>query len=550
VGVPLKTDESAAMTSGAGDRALRLATLLMIGLSFLSLAGPFLVARIPPLTDYPNHLARYWLIAGGSRSSALTPFYRIVWSNAVTNVGIDRVVALLAPFVSGLTVGHIAAVATAVLPPAGVLCLNYAAFRRLTPWQALFPVAAWSTTLLMGFLNFQIGLGLALLFASVDPLVQPRLWKGAILMRLPFGLILAADHLFGLFFYAVLLAGLAVGPAALAPWTWREQGRRLLRGALAAAWCLIPLAILAVHPRALPGAQPQLHELDHAIRYYVIPGKFATLLSPLASYNIFQELVLALALTALFVWLNRGRALIAHGGLMLSFAGLISLAVLAPSHAAGASWVDRRFPIMALFCVLAALQTRPDLPRRTGLIVGGAALGLAVLQSAWVAWNWRAMNRDMGDVVHVLATVPPGAAILPLQHDPSLLVKIRAPAGRYMFAVGDATFRHFDALAVPLRQAFVPNLFSARGLQPLTVLGHWDAIAEHNGGDIASAGALTRPPLPGEPSYIPGWRDRFDYVLVLNADMPDQAGPFRPPPELTLVSATHFAELWRVKRAR
>jgi hypothetical protein len=35
---------------------------------------------------------------------------------------------------------------------------------------------------------------------------------------------------------------------------------------------------------------------------------------------------------------------------------------------------------------------------------------------------------------------------------------------------------------------------------------------------------------------------------VLNADMPDQSGPFYPPPELTLVSATRFAQLWRVTR--
>jgi hypothetical protein len=550
----------------------RHAIAVMVASSFVTLLAPFLFAHIPPLTDYPNHLARYWLIAGGVREPALAAFYRIDWFNAVTNVGVDRMVALLAPLASGLVLGHLAVVAAAVLPPLGALALNRAltgqpligraVTPRITAWQALFPLAAWSTTFLMGFVNFQIGLGLALLFAAGDPLAQPEVWRsilgrhassrdllarGAVVIRAPLGMILAADHLFGLLFYGVLLAGLGMGPQPLVLLDWRRLLVRLRRAALAASWCLIPLAITATH-KALPGAEAYGRSPGHSIQYNVMPGKLATLFSVLASYNVFQEIVLALALVVLFVWLNRRRALTAHAGLMLACAGLVLLAVLTPSRAAGASWIDRRFPIMALFCGLAAFQLRGDVSRRFALVLGAAALGLAGLQSAWVSWNWRAMDRDMGAVRQVLAAAPAGATILPLQHDPSLALKWHAPAGRYMFGVGDATYRHFDALAVPLRHAFVPNLFAARGLQPLKVLGDWDRIVEHNGGDLASVSALTRTPYPDEASYIAGWRGRFDYVLVLNADMPDQSGPFRPPPELTLVSTTRFAQLWRVAR--
>ena len=529
----------------------------LVALSFLTLLAPLLLADIPPLTDYPNHLARYWLIAGGLREPALAPFYRIDWFNAVTNVGVDRVVSLLSPLASGMLLGHIALAAAAVLPPMGVLALNYAVTRRITAWQALFPLAAWSTTFLMGFLNFQIGLGLALLFAAMDPLVQPDLWRilerrgmgwGVAAIRIPLGLILAADHLFGLLFYAVLLAGLGLGSEPLVLRRWQSLLLRLRRAALAGAWCLIPLAITATH-KALPGTEGAPKSFNHSIQYNVMPGKLATLFSVLASYNVFQEMVLAGAIVALFVWLNRCRALTAHTGLMVACVGLVALAILAPSRAAGASWIDRRFPIMALFCALSALQLRKGVSPRFALAVGAASLGLACLQSAWIGWNWRAMDRDMRAVRQVLAAVPAGATILPVQHDPTLALKWRAPAGRYMFGVGDATFRHFDALAVPLRHAFVPNLFAARGLQPLKVLGDWDRVVEHNGGDLASVSALVRPPLPEEASYIPGWRTRFDYVLVLNADMPDQSGPFRPPPELALVAVTRFAQLWRVARA-
>jgi hypothetical protein len=524
---------------------------VLIALSFLTLVGPFLIARIPPVTDYPNHLARYWLIAGGAKDPALSVFYRIDWANAVTNVGADRMVSLLAPWFSALTIGHAAIIVAAIAPPLGVLTLNLAVFRRLNPWQAMFPLAAWSTTLLMGFVNFQLGLALALLFASIDELIPRRRWLTAGLARIPLGVVLMIDHPFGLIFYAILVAGLAMGAAPISPIDVRALGARLRRAALAASWCVIPIAIVTLWGHhALPGAQHAPTDVANPIRYLAYPGKFATLLSPLASYNIAQELVLAMTLAGLFTWLNRRRAFVVHGGLMLASAGLVFLSVAAPSHAAGASWIDRRFPIMALMCAFGALQARADLSRRVSVSIGATTFALTVLQSAWVAWNWRAMSQDMNAAIAVLQDVPAGARLLPMQHDPSLSLKWRAPAGRYMFGVGDATFRHYDSLAAPLRHAFSPKLFAAKGIQPLRILGDWDRLVEHSGGDLASVSALSRPPLVGEPAYVPGWRTRFDYVLVLNADMPDASGPFRPPAELTLVSSNRFAQLWRIAPLR
>ena len=522
----------------------------LVVLSFLTLAGPLLVARVPPLTDYPNHLARYWLIGGGAKDPALATFYRIDWANAVTNVGADRMVALLSPLVSALTIGHLAIIAATVTPPLGVLTLNLVVFRRLNPWQALFPLGAWSTTLLMGFVNFQLGLGLALLFASIDGLIPRRRWLTAGLVRVPLGVVLMIDHPFGLMFYAALVAGLAMGPDPLAPIDGRDLRRRLVRAALAASWCVLPIAIVALGGHhALPGAQPPAADVANPIRYLAYPGKFATLLSPLASYNIVQELALAAALAGLFAWLNGEAALTTHGGLMTASAGLVLLAIVAPSHAGGGSWIDRRFPIMALLCAFAALQAKPGLSRRFSVAIASATLALVTLQTAWVAWNWRAMSRDMNAVTAVLQDVPAGARVLPMQHDPSLALKWHAPAGRYMFGVGDATFRHYDSLAVPMRRAFSPKLFAAKGIQPLRILGVWDGLAEHSGGDLASVSALSRPPRPGEPPYVAGWRAHFDYVLVLNADMPDKDGPFAPPAGLALVSSNRFAQLWRITPA-
>ena len=513
----------------------------VVAVAFLVLLGPLLLSEIPPLTDYPNHLARYWLISGGSSDPLPSRFYRIDWSNASTNVALDWVAALLAPWLPGMAIGRILLFVAAGLPPIGLVALNVGLFRRATPWQAIFPIAAWSATFLMGFLSFQVGLGLALLFAAADPLVHPKLRRFAVVMRAPLGLVLIANHLFALVFYAVLLAGLAFGREPVSIGAWRE---RLWRAARAASWCLIPSLLYVAFAHALPVAAT--HGGLGEISFGNPAGKTVALFSPLVSYNVLVELPLAVCVVALIVWLARRGELEMHAGLLVAAAGLMLLCIVSPHAGAGSSWIDDRFPIMAFLCVLAGSQLSVSVSPRRGLAIALAAMSLVTVRTAWVGWNWRETESNISAVRRALAQAPAGATVLPLQHLQSLAARLSAPPGRYMFNLGDPTFRHYALLAIPLRQAFVPTLFALHGKQPIQVRGAWDLLVDHSGGDLASVHSLDRPPGPADPSYLRSWRERFSYILVLNADMADQDGPFRPPPGVEAVSDQGFAQLWRV----
>ena len=41
------------------------------GLTLLALAAPFAAVDVPPVLDYPNHLARFVLLAAGASRSAV-----------------------------------------------------------------------------------------------------------------------------------------------------------------------------------------------------------------------------------------------------------------------------------------------------------------------------------------------------------------------------------------------------------------------------------------------------------------------------------------------
>jgi hypothetical protein len=145
----------------------------LVALTLAALLVPVLVAQVPPLTDYPNHLARLWLLDGGADVPPVSGMYRITW-DTLTNIGIDLLAVGLRPLFSYEVVGRLSVAAAVLLPPVGGVVLWRALHGRFHWWQLSFGLLAWSLGVLTGFLNFEIGLGLALLAAAADPALMRR----------------------------------------------------------------------------------------------------------------------------------------------------------------------------------------------------------------------------------------------------------------------------------------------------------------------------------------------------------------------------------------
>ena len=104
---------------------------------------------------------------------------------------------------------------------------------------------------------------------------------------------------------------------------------------------------------------------------------------------------------------------------------------------------------------------------------------------------------------------------------------------------------------MPLRHAFVPTLFTAPGKQPLRVLPPWAEISVLEGVPAPIHYLRTFVPSIRESfmfGYITHWRERFDYVLVLNAQAPD-ADDEASVPGLELLADHGFARVYRILRS-
>jgi hypothetical protein len=535
-------------TTPAPDRLPGLLLLVALGL----LALPVLSVRMPPLLDYPNHFARIWLLAGGAEAPPVSSFYAVDWANASTNMGIDVLAALLGAAVPAAVLAPLFLLAALILPPLGAAALNRAAFGGWHWWQVGFAALAWSATLLAGFLNFQIGIGLALLAAAAEPAVARLRPATAFAARVGLAAVVLPVHPFGVLFYAALLTGLALGPAWRPLLSPRGIARAGGRAAAAAGAAAVPLIATALLAPALPGA----HTGEAAGMLwapFTFSAKLDLLFSGIRTYRRGVDLALVGLLAAPAVWaLARGRLRV-HAGLLLAAAALLALALVVPWQIRGTSWIQERFPTMAMLALAAALRPEPVPGRRfAGAALAGALLAVSAARTAVVADVWIERQADVAAVERALNRLPPGAALLPMEHTPGSRDR-GAPRGR--FIRGQGNYWHLPALGVPWHQAFVPTLFAMKGKQPIRVLPPWDGIAVDDGGPVSVSALLAEDPtryrsdwhkLPVH--HLAHWRERFDYVLVLNADMPDGAGPARPVPGLELVADEGFAQLLRIQK--
>ena len=529
-----------------------------IAVTLLALLVPIAVASLPALVDYPNHLARLWLLAGGAAVPPFPTIYRVTW-DTLTNIGMDYVGQLMIrahlPFEIA---GRILVTVAVLAGPLGSVFLWRSIHGRWHWWCMAFPLLAWGSGLFWkfyGFLNFEIGIGLALVAAALDPALARHGLASQTLARLLLATGLMLVHLFALPFYAVLLAATAIGPQ------WRPllQPARLRSVTLAilviAVIVALPLVLLLLAP-AIPGEQ--VHASSQSVVRDFLRGfaytrdhwheKLWNLLLGIRSYTAWVDGLTFAALAAPVLAALAARRLVIHAGMLLATVLLAALYLVVPFTLAGTAVIDARFALMAAFTMVLAMQ--PDLEAAPAQVATISLLLISLFRTGDIAWVWSQRSADLQAVARALAPVPAGASLLPLQHVPASF--LAEPTGRYIYS-GAATFNHYATLAVPWQHAFVPMLFAARGKQPLQILPPWDELNEPDGGIPASVHALDDPAVMADAlpnaRYTAAWRQRFNYALVLNADVPDQAGVFTPPPELELIRDEGFAQLYRIHRS-
>jgi len=501
-------------------------------LILLVLLAPFLIVDVPAILDYPNHLARFYILAHAN-DPVLSRMYAAHWA-PLPNIGMDLIGASLFRVLPVHVAGRVLLALSLVAPLAGTVLYARAAFGRWTWWSLGAGVLGFNGIFFLGFMNFLLGLGVALAGAAAWRLLRRRFgWAPTAIAGAAIALAVYFCHLLGFAFFALLI-GAQETEALLA--LRRDNSMRWGRVVRTAVMLVITvgpaLALYSLTRHGVPKDDLVFWRWSH---------KAVIWATPFLTYDLWLTLLTTAVL--LLVGTEVRRRARCASGVGLTLTTLAILFAVAPFTAAGGAFLDARLSVMAAFVVFAGLD--PQLPVRHARAIAAALIALGVGRSAEVAVNWRGRAQDLAELRAALAPVSPGSKVLLAMTE--FRDWLREGRGRVLQGVCRLD-EHLAGLVVIERRAFWPQLFADPNEQPVVVRPPYARMAEITFGEAPAWRDLAELPpsaVGRRYPYLTNWRQRFDYVLVLGPHpLADHA-----PGGISLVRAGTEASLYRIDHA-
>jgi hypothetical protein len=491
---------------------------LLFGLSLV----PVFVSPMPAMVDYPNHLARMFILTRTGSPDA-NPFYQVVWA-WYPNLAMDLLVPQLARFMTVETATRFFYLGSQCIVVSGAIAIELAVKRRFHVAGFIALMFLYSLPFTWGFVNFEFALGVALWGIACALFLQDRSWPVRLATNAAFTVLIFFSHFFALGIY-----GATVGVCEL----WRARARSASKQETAARLFLLAipalalLGLMAVSGGSIGGAGTAWH----------LAMKPYWLLHILNGYSLLLSAIgIVLLLATIVVLRRRGAIKLDAPGAWLAAAFTILYLAL-PSKLFDTSFVDLRIPTAAAFILPAFLWVSisdRQLTRAIALCAGAIIVANAVLvTTVWTSYNdeYRALLESFRKLEKNKLVLVGHSADAP---DPPLENLFEYP------------MYHAPTLAVHYASAFVPSLFTAPGKQPVAVRPLLARLYVPYAGPapvsilrkVADGHLLTDVPL-----FVRSWHRDYDYLYVV--------GPLAPNPMPALLdrmdSGSRFA-LYRIRK--
>ncbi len=421
--------------AGTWLRSSRLLLVLSLGLLAVALF-PLTLARIMPLADYPNHIARIYILQHAAQSPMLARYY-IPFIHFQPNLAFDLAVLWLGKLFPLWTAGKIFAGITFAVIVSGAIALNRVVHGRWSLWPCLTFLLLYNRLFLWGFIGYMFTLGLALWGLAAWFAVRKRNPATRIAVGGVFAFAIYIGHLFAFGFYGLVVAV----DFAYRNWArYRTERPAVIReAAVTFAQFVVPLLVFfLVSPTGEAGS---LTRWTSVFRPLTAPFNIVQ------NYNLPLDVATFLIFCGLFAYLYFRKRLLVPKPLFAAFLALAAVHLVMPDRLFSSYGADHRLPIaIALFAVAV---THPVIraPRAAAAVAVGL-VGLFLARTAVIAQVWSRADSVYRPYEEALAKLPQGARL-------SAIVMVTGATW-----LPDIPKFEIDCLAIMLRDAFVANVFA------------------------------------------------------------------------------------------
>lgn len=505
---------------------------------YLALSGialyPIFAVAVPPLVDYPNHLARIHVLSAWEDLPALQQNYQIEWS-LQPNVAMDLLLLQFAKILPIYDLGRLYIAATMLMLVGGTLTLARVVHGRFGLWPGVIFLFLYNKAFYWGFLNFLFFSGFYLFaLGAWIGLRERSCWLRLALFPV-LSFVLYFGHPIALGLYGLSILGYEF-------WRmWRQADRWSIRGlrdwAITAAQFIVPCLLFLFwylnHGNTGAGSTS----------YGPLPLKMTALIAPVLFDPLYFDFAVALFVGLVGVWAWSERSVAFAPELKVPAVLLVVTAVLMPSHLFGVWGADFRISVLLAFVVIAGMRIETPAVRASNFVLV-IALGLFVSRVVMVTDAWQTLDRRFEEFRQAAQSIDVGDSVLVVLDRED--AETETPERRYF------RYWHMAALAVIDRQAFFPYLFT--GHTTITASPARSAIDSPAGVPVSRTD-LQRDMDPKTSQYRLGqsikaffraywtaWPENFDYVLVIRFRNPTNPVPSHLDP----VHVGSYFDLYRV----
>ena len=489
--------------------------LLLYTILSAAVLYPLFIVEIPPLVDYPSHIARIHILSSIASDTALQANYAVTW-RALPNLAMDIILPPLTALMSVYTAGKIFVGLAILIPVAGVAALRKVLHGQVGIAPALAFLPAYNLCLTWGFLNFLFATGLCILaFAGW---VASRHWR-PVPRAASFALIalgLYFSHIFAFGAYALSVGGYTlhqlINQRSDFPKAWASTL------SVAGTQFLLPAAFILL--TLLSGSGGYTFYGDtHA--------KVLALVTPFYSVGSKADFLFAFFVAGFLIWMAIRRRISVIPAMRMPLIFLLLAAIATPEWLMRTWAVDIRLPVVITLAAIASMNIKIE-SRSTAIALSTIVLALFVARVAATAEFWSRADANLSEFRAATAMIPEGARIMTVQPPTS-----ETPEGADQLR---QIYWGLPAIAVIERSAFTPTLFTdfeKQLLQPAernraidTPFGRPPSLNDlESGAALNLRGAKARLHWTGRSIFWTDWPHRLDYVVsVFDAAPPDGVG--------------------------
>lgn len=381
-------------------------------------SAPFWGTKYPNLTDYPSHLARFHVMLGSD--PALAANYNFHW-RLIGNLGTDL---LIVPLSAVIGIDGAAFLIAALIAPLTVLAIfdvSRSLGRPLGVGALLALPLVFAQTFLLGFLNYSLGLSIALFAFGA--------WiRGDGRQRFAFVLIAWLIWLCHMAAWANLLV--MCGGYELSR-TWRPKE-----------------LILRLWPLAFPGIMLVLSSAHYDPQPTALWTDKLRIWIGVLGYRSFalDVATLAVIISTLLIAARSKIRFDARVGIPALLFAVLTLVV--PPGLGGGDLADLRLAPIAL--ILAALALEWTSP------IAWVFVALFAIKVTVIALAWSAQGEDYAHSLRALEKIPRGA-------------RVRVVVREEEHGLAQSPYAHFSGYAVGAKSALVNSNFAIPGVHLLSV---------------------------------------------------------------------------------